>query len=253
VLTPTKPPALVLVDQIVFPLQNTPILFGMAALGLGVGLRRNDPFVRLIAVVLLVSSVVIAGLYGYYRSYYVAQTVSLFALLTAALLAPVVQAGGERIRIGLAIFLVAGNVGYVANRYMNDEFRENFNATLTVAADLREMLPTGSVVITTDPMYFKLVDHAEVVEYATAGWAAGKFETTEAAIWEQSASDYVVMVYENPERPPASLIDYIETRGMAPTHCWNSARIGQIDLFAPSTDGAGSTARMKPQDCKEID
>ncbi len=232
-LAPTKPPPLVLLDQIIEPLYYTPIVFGAAGFGLVVGLQRGDRLVRLLAVVLLVNMLIIATLYGYYRFYYVMQSLSLFVLLAAALLADRDLMGGSAwLRLGVALALVMANTGYLLNRYQNEEFRENFNPALVIGHELREIVPARSTVVAIDPMYFGLVDHVEFVEYATAGWAAGKFDISELDVWQQAAPEYVVMVYGNPAPPPDSLQVYMRSRDMVPITCWDSDRIGRVDLFA---------------------
>lgn len=264
VLTPTAAPPLVFLEQLTVAVAQTPLLFGAAALGLVVGLRAGQPLTRLVAVVLLVNMGVLAALYGYYRAYYVAQSVGLYVVLAAALFGALPRTAGARVRVGLVVFVLGANVGLLLNRYGNDDLRAGFNPALAVGAALREQLPAGATVVGTDPMYFGLADHVTFVEYAAGGWAAAKFNVAEADVWADVAPGYVVMFYANPIPPPDALQAYMRGANMIPVACWESARLGRIDLFAtpaaapdavrnpPRSSGAPRLDRLEPASCEDI-
>ncbi len=249
VLEPTAPPHLVFLDQITVAIQQTPLLFGVALLGLIAGIWQNQPLTRLIAVVLLVNMIVLAILFGYYRAYYVAQSVGLYALLVAALFGALPQDAAARVRVGLALFVLAANVGLLINRYSNTDLREGFNPALTVGADLREIIPADTTIVATDPMYYGLIDHVRFVEYAAGGWAAGKFGVTEASVWDDVAPDYVVVFYDNPIPLPGALQAHMGAVGMVLVDCWRSERLGQIDLYTLPNLTSNPT---EPANCKDI-
>lgn len=227
-LDATKAPYLILLDQFIEPLRSTPQLFGAAMIGLAVGLRAKQPLMRLLLMVFVVNMSIIAVLYGYYRTYYVAQSVGLFVLMVAPLFADM---KAEAPRVGVVLVLLVMSAGLVWNRWNQSELRHGFNDTLAVAEAARAYLPDDAVIVGTDPMYFRLSDYPHFSDYATAGWVRNKFGTSEADLWAQIDPDAVFWLPNNPEQPPTSLFDYITQADYVQVACWQSARIGQVDLY----------------------
>lgn len=238
-LDATKPPHLVLLDQFIEPLRSTPHLFGAAIAGLWLGWHGRDrkPMLRLLTVVWVVNMAIIAVLYGYYRTYYVAQSVGLFVLMSAALFA---QLRTDAARLTVAALIAVASIGFTVNRWQQPELRHGFNDAIHIAHVAAEDIAPDAVVIAPDPMYFPLYDRAEFVDYATAGWVRNKFGTPDATLWAQIAPDAILWMPANPEPPPTSLWDYITENDYISVRCWQSPHVGRVDLFVqadrPTTD-----------------
>ena len=231
-----RPPTLIVLDQLRENLIAAPQLFGAAVLGAALGVWQRDRFARRITVILVVSAAVIALLYGYYRPYYVAQTLGLLAILAAGLFHwlmtdPKAGVRAYRAQTALGIVVFVSVVGMVARQMQNGEFSERFNDMIAIAQAARAVIPPEAVIVGSDPMYFALNDAPEFSEYAVAGWAGGKFNIAESAVWEQIAPDAVLVAYDNPLAPPPSLLDYLQANAFGMVACWHSPQVGQVDLF----------------------
>lgn len=230
-----SPPRVVL-DQMVMSIRSAPILFGTAMIGLVVGVRSSSRFTRLLLVVQVVNVLIIALFYGYYRTYYVAQSIGLFVLMTAVLMDGLQRDLSRRAVVGLALLMLTAHLGLLFNQRRQPELANGFNAAITAAQQARAAIPTAGVVVGSDPMYFALHDYGAFVEYATAGWVRNKFGTAEAELWEQVNPDAVLIVYNNPESAPQSLLAYLDNAAYPAVACWESSQIGRIDLYI--RDGA---------------
>lgn len=252
ILGATEPFYRVIFTQMVENVRNVPLLFGAALVGLIIGLRAPTPITRLLAVVLAVNVVLMAALNGYYRTYYIAQNISSYVLLAAGLLyalRPNVR-DIDGVQAGVIALLLMAGAGFTFSRWNQPELRHGFNDALHIAAEVDTLLPDSARVVGSDPMYFRLLDKAEFVEYATAGWVRNKFDIPEPDLWTQVNADAVILLYNNPERPPQSLLDYVQAADYQRVACWQSARVGQVDLFTRepiSLDGVSGLVA-----CKEI-
>ncbi len=216
-------------------LRSTPILLLLSALGAIAAWRRNTPFDRLLAFALVVPPLVLAMLYSHMRQYYLMHSLTLQALLVASLFqyfADAFSSPQRRATVlnGLLVVVLLANGAFLYERVRHKD-AQSYDEVLTIAAEVRELLPPETTIVAPDPFYFGLWDY-DFREAATPDKIAlrDSISTTEA--WEQLAPDAVIVVHGYPIRHLSqSAADYVHTHAYRLVRTWETRRLGTVELY----------------------
>ncbi len=220
----------VLLEQFNSALRLAPALFGAAALGVVVALRRRNALDRLLLVVVVVSPLTLAVLYSYYRDYYLVHLLPTLVLLAAGLfweLEKAIPRHAQGAFVLAATLLCLG----LLTQALGAAGSQSYAQALAVADRLREIVPRESVLVGIDPFYSRLYDYPTFIDVNTGVVFGQQVGIDERAAWEQIAPTAVAVVHGYPIPPPPALLDYIDARALTLVRCWSTDRLGRVELY----------------------
>ena len=215
-------------------LRNAPLLFTAAVFGVALVVRRRTALGRLSITVLVISTLWLSIGYGYYRTYYLAHSIPLYIVLAASAF-DYLHRRFEPSRASfylnlLLIFAVVTSFGWLyakvgANR------SQDYSHAVDIARQIRAYLSPEETFIGADPLYFGMHDYPHFVEFNSGVYMASRDGIPEQQVWERLDPAAIAIIQDYPIAPPASLLTYMSTNGFTLLRCWESDRIGRVDLY----------------------
>jgi hypothetical protein len=218
----------VLLDQFNQALRTTPLLLGAALAGAWAALGRRTRFDRLLLMVISVSVLIIAGVYGYTRVYYLGHLVIPLALLGAGAFHELEERFGVSALEGVTALLGLASVALLAGGIRGEQ---GYNQALAVADRVRDYVPKEAVFVGVDPFYLRMADYPHFVELNAAEWTAKQRNISLRDAWELVGAEAVAIVRDYPKPTPPELIDYMAAHGLTLARCWAGDQIGRVDLY----------------------
>jgi hypothetical protein len=221
-------------EQLNSAIRNAALFFGLVAVGVVISLRRRYALDRLLVLVLVISALVLALIYGYYRDYYFVHLLPVYVLFGAvaldyferhlppSLVNPLMNA--------LLILVLLPSIGWLSAKMMSNR-SQDYSQAIQVAEQIRGFVPTQDVFIGADPLYLRMVDYPHFVEFNTGLAMALYDKIDEKTAWKRINPGSVAILRNYPIPPPQSLIDYVNNEHFTLVHCWNADRIGRVDLY----------------------
>jgi hypothetical protein len=222
------------VAQFSSALQHGSLLVGLALFGAAVSLIQHNTFDRLLIVVPIVSGIVLAVLYGYYRDYYFVHLLPFYVLLAAAALGylerqlPPIRA--SLYMTALMLFLLCAAAGWLAGKMIANR-SQDYGQAQDVAEKIRAFIPQDATFIGVDPLYLRMSDYPNFVEFNVGLFMALRDHIDERTAWERINPSSVIIIEDYPIKPPESLLAYVREQHFTLVHCWDANHIGRVDLY----------------------
>ena len=218
----------------------TPLLLLLSVLGAFAAWKRNTAFDRLLVFTLIVPPIVLALLYPRMRQYYLMHTLTLQALLVAALfqyIADAIPTARRRATVlsGLLVLLVVANGAFLYQRIQHKD-AQSYDEALEIAAEAREFLSPKATIVAPDPFYFGLWEY-DFREAATPEKLAFQDGISLQTAWERIAPDAVLIVhgYPIPELSQGAA-EYVQTHAYRLVRTWETQRLGAVELYLRQPD-----------------
>ncbi|MEL6268649.1 MAG: hypothetical protein AAFR22_02475, partial [Chloroflexota bacterium] len=214
-------------------LRNLPVTGVLALVGVVIAGYRHSRMDRLLLLLATAGVLTFVGLYGTFRSYYLAHTLPMLLLLGAGAIHTL------RERYGLAlVLLAAASTGVVARNVQNVP-AQDYRPVLHMATAMRDYIPPETRIVGLDPLYVRMADY-DFFEQQAYNLVAQQQGIPQRAVWERIAPDAVVLIERYPLAPPPELLDYMDAEGFALAACWAHDITGVVGLYVrgvPATDG----------------
>ena len=236
----------ILVNQFNTALRTTPLLIGGALVGIVIAVRRHSSFDRLLLIVLVVSMLSIAILYGYTRTYYLIHNLVPLILLSAGAFWSLEQLSTKAITTGVNIGLAVVTCALVIGGMLSSE-GQGYNRILTFADRIREVVPREASFVGVDPLYIPMYDYPHFIEMNGPAWVASRTGAAEADVWNQLSPDAVAVVRNYPIPPFPTMLTYISEHKLELVRCWTDDEIGEVDLYMKPA------AMVVPKACGPVD
>ncbi|MCZ7542029.1 MAG: hypothetical protein M5R40_00115 [Anaerolineae bacterium] len=230
----------VLLEQLTSALRLTPLLLGAAVAGIVAALwrrrtlwrprRKRRALDRLLLVALGVSALALASLYGYYRDYYLVQSIPLLALAAANFMRAVETRLPARAPGALALVVALTCAGLLVAQ-VRAAGSQSYDEALDIADRLRAIVPDDAVFVGPDPLYHRMHDYGGFTEMNTGVLYAEQAGIEEAQAWEEIAPVAVALVRGYPIPPPPALLDYIARHDFTRVRCWSTRQLGGVELY----------------------
>jgi hypothetical protein len=221
-------------EQVLSALQNAPLLFGIALLGIVAALKRRNDLDRLLLLTVGVTPIALGFLYGYYRDYYLMHMLVPMGLLGAGamqdLIARFAPDRQRAVTAALAILIVAAGTGRLGSE-LRGSARQDYHEALDVADQIRTLVPRDDTFVGVDPFYFRMHDYPRFVAINAGVALAARENISEAAVWERIHPDAVALVSRYPIAMPASLRAYVRARGFVRAGLWSNPKLGMVELY----------------------
>lgn len=225
--------------QVISALGNWTLLLGMVGLGVVVALRGGGHWEQRLVFVALGSMFVFGLTYDYYRDYYAVHLLPVYMLLAAVALNALrvvdLREAKRALRETLVLAAVTLLLGiavlsWQARRVIADA-GQDYSVVRAVADQMRPLVPQDAVFLGVDPLYLRMSDYPNFVEFNTGLALALYRGMSETEAWESIAPEVVAIFQDYPIPPPQSLLDYVRDEGFARVACWEGANIGRVDLY----------------------
>jgi hypothetical protein len=221
-------------EQFLSLLHNGGLLMGLALLAMTLTWKANGNHSRLPVWVWLGSSVVLALTYGYYRDYYFVHLFPVYALLAGAALdafeKKLPERPRQRLMNALFVLLMCVSLGWLW-AVVRADAGQDYGQARVVADEVRAYIAQDDIFIAPDPLYVRMYDYPNFVEFNVGLYMALRDQITEAEAWERIAPDAVVIIRNYPIPPPQSLLDYVTEHGFTMLRCWEGSQIGRVELY----------------------
>ncbi|MEM6283436.1 MAG: hypothetical protein AAF787_14685, partial [Chloroflexota bacterium] len=192
--------------------------------GTVIAIRRRSRMDRLLAVLAVTGVLTFVGLYGIYRSYYLAHTLPLLLLLAAGALHNLDNRRGVAV-----VLLAAASVGVLARGVANVP-AQDYRPVLPMATAMREHLPAGTRVVGLDPLYVRLTD-THFFEQQAYNLLAVQQGIPPGAVWEVVNPEAVVLIERYPLEVPPGLLAYMDAESFNRVDCWTHEITGEVGLY----------------------
>lgn len=229
----------VISDYLLSALDLIPLLSLTTVIGLVAVWRHGTPFEHKIAIIFVVSTIVLAIVFGYVRTYYLIHSLPVFLLLSAYGFFQLEQAlrqSGHLHAVWMLILALLVASGGLLVSMLQSEVSNNYDAARTIARELRDYLTLDDRIVGADPLYFELSDYPHFADISVAPWRANFGDLDQAAVWQQIDPTAVVVFRSYPNPYPQSIFDHLESFDFALVQCWQSRAVGRVDLYR--LDGA---------------
>lgn len=223
-------------DQLIATLLNVPVLFAGAVFGAILCFRSGSRFERLLGFVFVATPLIFALTYGYFRTYYLTESISLWAALCGVAVyrfQPYLKdrdAVAERnAATGLMALFAAIVLGQIVRGIANVK-SQDYSEVLRVARHVRTIVPRDQVLVGVDPMFFRLYDYPDFIDFGLGPMLAAKQNIDESEAWASINPDAVVIVPEYPIEQRGLLV-YVVEQDFVRVRCWQTENLGDVALY----------------------
>ncbi len=222
-------------------MSTSPLELLLLMLGIAAAISEFNSADRLLLALIAVSELLMMATYGYYRQFYQAHYLPIFALMIGRVLANLTGLHDSRIRAGrlsglalAAVILVVtlANLTQSAQAATNDPTRTEFTA---IARQLKADLPPNAVVVGNEDYFLEIrsLNYYGVQTVTTNGWFLVNYQGYK--LWEVTRPDIFILSGGNLDVPRytdlSSIYQYMNDNGFQLARCYTETGLIEARVY----------------------